>query len=55
VHAHRQSFPRNMSKWNMRGMTPENFTLLDAFVDYMMQRGFSTTLFAGSFSKVLDS
>ena len=55
VHAHRQSFPRNMSKWNMQGMTPENFTLLDAFVEYMMQRGYSTTLFAGSFSKVLDS
>ena len=36
-------------------MTPENFSLLDAFVEYMMQRGYSTTLFADSFSKVLDS
>jgi len=55
VHAHRQSFPRNMSKWNMQGMTPENFTLLDAFVEYMMQRGYSSTLFADSFSKMLDA
>ena len=35
VHAHRQSFPRNMSKWNMQGMTPENFSVLDRFVEHM--------------------
>jgi len=55
VHSHRQSFPRNMSKWNMQGMRPENFSLLDAFVEHMMRRGHSSTLFADSFSKALDS
>lgn len=55
VHAHRQSFPRNMSKWNMRGMSPENFSLLDTFVDHMVRRGYSSTLFAGSFGEARAS
>jgi hypothetical protein len=55
VHAHRQSFPYNMSKWNMQGMTPENFSLLDGFVEHMMRQGYSPTLFADSFSKALAS
>lgn len=54
VHAHRQSFPRNMSNWNMQGMRPENFALLDAFVEHMMHLGYSPALFAESFSKALD-
>jgi len=55
VEAHRQLFPRNMSKWNMQGMTPENFPLLEGFVDHVMQQGYSPTLFADSFSAVLTS
>ena len=55
VHAHRQSFPRNMSKWNMQGMTPDNISLLDGFVEHMMRQGSSPTLFADSFSKALAS
>ena len=55
VHAHRQSFPRNMSKWNMRGMGPENFSLLDTFVEHMVRRGYSSTLFADSFGEALTS
>jgi hypothetical protein len=55
VHAHRQSFPRNMSKWNMQGMTPDNISLLDGFVEHMMRQGYSPTLFADSFSKALAS
>jgi peptidoglycan-N-acetylglucosamine deacetylase len=55
VHAHRQSFPRNMSKWNMKSMTPENFSLLDGFVEHMMRQRYSSALFADSFSKVLVS
>lgn len=54
VHAHRQTFPRNMSTWNMQGMRPENFALLDAFVEHMMHLGYSPALFAESFSKALD-
>jgi hypothetical protein len=49
VHAHRQFFPRNMSKWNMQGMTPDNFSLLDGFVEHMMRQGYSPGLFADSF------
>jgi len=55
VHSHRQSFPRNMSKWNMQGMRPENFSLLDGFVEHMMRQGYSHGLFADSFSKALAS
>ena len=55
VHSHRQSFPRYMSKWNMEGMRPENFSLLDAFVEYVMQRGYTSTLFADSFGKARGS
>lgn len=53
VHAHRQTFPRNMSTWNMQGMRPENFALLDAFVEHMMHRGYSPALFAESFGKAV--
>lgn len=55
VPAHRQSFPRNMSKWNMQGMTPDNFSLLERFVEHVTQQGYSPTLFADSFSKALAS
>jgi hypothetical protein len=55
VQAHRQSFPRNMSKWNMRGMGPENFSLLDTFVEHMVWRGYASTLFADSFGEALPS
>jgi hypothetical protein len=49
VHSYRQSFPRNMSTWNMQGMTPENFSLLDGFIEHMMRQGYSPGLFADSF------
>lgn len=55
VHAHRQSFPRNMSKWNMQGMRPENFSLLDAFVEHMLLQEHAPTLFADSYDRVRDS
>jgi hypothetical protein len=55
VHAHRQTFPRNMSKWNMRSMGPENFSILDTFVEDMVRRGYASTLFADSFGEALTS
>jgi len=55
VHAKRQSFPRYMSKWNMQGMRPENFSLLDVFVEHLMWRGYSSTLFGDSLSQAHDS
>lgn len=53
VHAHRQSFPRNRSTWNREAMRPENFSLLDAFVEHMLLRGHSSTLLASSFRRRL--
>jgi hypothetical protein len=44
-----------MSKWNMQGMTPENISLLDGFVEHMMLQGSSPTLFAISFSHAFAS
>jgi peptidoglycan/xylan/chitin deacetylase (PgdA/CDA1 family) len=55
VQAHRQSFPRNMSTWNMRSMTPENFTLLGGLVEHMMRQGYSPALFANSLSHAIAS
>jgi hypothetical protein len=55
VHAQRQSFPRNMSKWNMQGMTPENFSVLDGFVEHMLLERYSPTLFADSFGEARTS
>ena len=55
VHADQQSFPRNMSKWNMRGMTPENFSVLDRFVEHLLLEDYSPTLFANSLSQSLAS
>ena len=47
VMSQQQCFPRNMSRWNMKGMRPENFSLLDTFVEHMMRQEYSATLFAG--------
>jgi hypothetical protein len=55
VQADRQSFPRNMSKWNMQGMTPENFSILGQFVEHMVLKGYSPTLFSHSFSQACAS
>ena len=55
VHAHQQSFPRNMSEWNMQGMTPDNFSLLDRFVEHMLLEDYSPTLFANSLSQACAS
>ena len=51
VHADQQSFPRNMSKWNMRSMTPKNFSVLDRFLEHMLLEDYSPTLFASSLSQ----
>lgn len=55
VHAKRQSFPHYVSKWNMRSMRPENFFLLDAFVEHMMCEGYSPTLCGNSLGYEQDS
>ena len=55
VHADQQFFPRNMSKLNMRSMTPKNFSVLDRFVEHMLLEDYSATLFASSLSQACAS
>ena len=55
VHADQQSFPRNMSKWNMRSMSPKNFSVLDRFVEHILLEDYSPTLFASSLSQACAS
>jgi hypothetical protein len=55
VHADQQSFPRNMSKLNMRSMTPKNFSVLDRFLEHMLLEDYSPTLFASSLSQACVS
>lgn len=54
VNSDQQQFPRNMSTWNMQGMRPENFLLLDAFADSMVRQGYSSTLFADLFGTSVE-
>ncbi|MCP9464197.1 MAG: polysaccharide deacetylase family protein [Nitrospira sp.] len=36
-----QRFPKNMSKWNQRGMGPANLDLVDRLIDYVFSVGYS--------------
>ena len=40
VHAKQQQFPRAMSKWNQWGMCPENLSLVEELLDYLLCRDF---------------
>lgn len=40
VHAKDQQFPQTMSKWNQRGMRPENLFLIEDLLDYLFERHF---------------
>lgn len=55
VHSYRQSFPRNMSKWNKQSMHPQNMVLLEAFVEYIGRLGYDSTVFSDLASMPLDS
>ncbi|MCP9455014.1 MAG: polysaccharide deacetylase family protein [Nitrospira sp.] len=35
-----QRFPKNMSKWNQRGMSPANLSLVDAFIESVLDLGY---------------
>ena len=39
----------------MQGMTPENFSVLDRFVEHMLLEGYSHALFANSLSQACAS
>jgi peptidoglycan/xylan/chitin deacetylase (PgdA/CDA1 family) len=40
VHAKEQQFPQTMSKWNQRGMRPENLSLIEDLLDHLFERHF---------------
>jgi peptidoglycan/xylan/chitin deacetylase (PgdA/CDA1 family) len=43
VHARAQQFPRSMSRWNRRGMRPENLVLLEELMVHIIKSGFIPT------------
>jgi len=41
LHAKDQMFPRTMSKWNRRGMSPANLPLLESLIHYVLDSGYA--------------
>jgi hypothetical protein len=54
VYAKDQSFPKSMSRWNIRGMGPNNLALLEALLDFLFDRHFVPTPIMGSAATHLD-
>ena len=40
IHAKEQQFPQTMSRWNQRGMRPENLSLIEDLLDYLFEKHF---------------
>jgi peptidoglycan-N-acetylglucosamine deacetylase len=43
VRSGEQVFPRTMSKWNMKGMRPENLGLVEGFLEHLLASGYLPT------------
>src|SRR5215217_9756170 len=43
VRSAEQVFPRTMSKWNMKGMRPENLGLVEGFLEHLLASGYLPT------------
>lgn len=54
VDARAQQFPRSMSKWNQRGMRPENLFLLEQLLEHVTQSGFQPARMMETHSRYLD-
>ncbi|HET9867356.1 MAG TPA: hypothetical protein VFQ06_08710, partial [Nitrospira sp.] len=54
IHAKDQSFPKNMSKWNTRGLGPKNLRVLEALLDYLYARHFVPSPLMSSAATHLD-
>ncbi|CUQ65174.1 polysaccharide deacetylase family protein [Candidatus Nitrospira inopinata] len=48
LHAKDQRFPKNMSKWNQRGMSPANLSLVDAFIESVLDLGYASDTIFGA-------
>lgn len=40
MYAKDQVFPKSMSKWNRRGMGPDNLSLIDDLLEHLFERRF---------------
>ncbi len=54
VDARAQQFPRSMSKWNQRGMRPENLFLLEQLLEHVIQSGFQPARMTETDRQYLD-
>ncbi|MCP9472476.1 MAG: polysaccharide deacetylase family protein [Nitrospira sp.] len=55
LHAKDQQFPKNMSKWNQRGMSPANLSLVESLVDHVLQSGYALAQMTNVTAHRLDS
>lgn len=49
-----QEFPRSMSKWNQKGMGPDNLTLVDDLLAHVHEVGYVTTRMTDTATRQLD-
>lgn len=54
VLAAEQEFPRSMSKWNQKGMSPDNLTLVDDLLTHVHEVGYVTTRITDTAARQLD-
>lgn len=54
VLAAEQTFPRSMSKWNQKGMSPENLNLVEDLLDHIHAVGYLTTHMTDTATRQLD-
>ncbi|MEQ1793233.1 MAG: polysaccharide deacetylase family protein [Nitrospira sp.] len=54
VLAAHQEFPQSMSKWNQKGMSPDNLTLVDDLLTHIDEVGYVTTRMTDTATRQLD-
>jgi len=54
VQAEHQLFPSNMSRWNQRGMGPENLSRVEKLLDHVLKENFAPSLVMPSAGPQLD-
>lgn len=54
VHAAKQEFPQTMSKWNQKGMRPENLTLVEDLLVHILERNYLPARISDTSARHLD-
>jgi len=54
VLAAEQAFPRSMSKWNQRGMSPQNLALVDDLLHHIHEAGYAVSRMTDAATRQLD-